>query len=237
MAATLNLFGKGSDGSREVSEVLKQLTEGKTIVPVEIEGTRERFYSPVRLRTGAVVFNFPPPMLQYLEAGGWVRICLPGEEHKNLRLEISTTPRLVGGNTDEMTLLCKLPRAEVIKGVRINERFKTEYYKDIAYLSYRPPTPYKIVDMSLSGMRICIPGENPDVFPLGKPLEHGTISLGNRVKIKLAEARPRRYELDTVGIENIFPPDGNSKKIVEVFIEWLRNEEIKMMGGFALQES
>ena len=219
--------------SGDALTVISQLSRSKTPVKVEIERTSAHFYSRVLLRSGAVVLTYPQKLEAYIKINGWVRFCPSEETRHELRLQISSARYGGSGpmsaDVGRMSLLCKIPNASYELSKRNAERFNTRQFKDLLLELRRHPSPYPILNLSSGGLRIRLPEEDSgELFVAGaNAAEWGIIHLGKKSRIELVRAVTRHVEKSMVGLEFQIDPDGQERKMLEVFLDTLRAEEHK----------
>ena len=85
------------------------------------------------------------------------------------------------------------------------------------------------MNLSSEGVRIRLPDEHPGgLFVAGATAgEWGVIHLGKKSRIELVKAVTRHVEKGMAGLEIQIDPDGQERKILEVFLDGLRAEEHK----------
>ena len=229
MAKFLERFtGKGENGSK-AQEAITRLSNERVNLRVEIEKTSLFFHSKVLLRAGAVVLVKPGKLQENLIAGNWLRVRLPSAEKTELRLQISSAKygEAVQGSTEigNVTILCKIPGASVVAPKRSTDRYLTSNFRDLLLELASHTSPYPILDISRHGIRIRIAkSEDADRFPIGSYIEHGRIRLGKKAKVSLLDVRPRVHFPDAVGMEMTIDPNGNSRKVLEIFLETLEKQ-------------
>jgi hypothetical protein len=245
VAKLTDFLKRGEPDSGTVAQVLARLNESQDTVRVEVEVTCQHFLSKVRLRSGAVVLTCPQGVETHLKEGGWLRIRLPSNGRKDLRLQV--TQARYGGSGEMATqigrlaLLCKIPGATVEAPKRAADRVRTDRFRGVVLQIPTLPAPYRIIDLSLNGWKIRPRGEeDQENFPLGSYLERGSILLGKRARVDLQDVIPRHYMPEAIGLEIIVQPSGRSRKLLEVFLEHMLTQELKepeVQGSAARQQA
>jgi hypothetical protein len=232
VAKLTDFLKRGESDSGAVSQALARLNEDQETVRVEVEETCRHFLSKVRLRSGAVVLTCPQGVESFLKEGGWLRIRMPTNGRKDLRLQVSQAryggSGVMATQLGRLALLCKIPGATLEAPKRAADRVRTDRFRDVVLQVPSLPGPYRIIDLSLSGVKIRARGEDDqNLFPLGAYLEHGAILLGKRARVDLQDVIPRHYMPEAIGLEIIVKQGGSSRKILEVFLEHLLHQELK----------
>ena len=235
------LTGKGDNRSK-AQETITRLSSEHVELRVEIENTSLFFHSKLLLRSGAVVLMTPRKLQKHLSEGSWVRVRLPAAEKKDLRLQISSAKQggsgQVSAEMGNVTVLCKIPGASVVVPKRSADRFVTSQFGDLFLNLPSHPSPYPILDISRSGVRVRIAkSEDAARFPIGSYIEQGGIQLGQKVQVSLLDVHPRVHFPDAVGMEMTVNPDGNSRKILQIFLETMEKQVIASGGEGAKPNS
>ena len=225
------LKGPGDEPSA-AQTVLSALNASQEPVRVSIEGSYHTFVTRVRLRSGAVALTYPAELAGAVQQDGWVRIQLPeSEPAQDLRLQVSSARHggsgVMATDMEHIVLLCKLAGAALVKRLRRDERVSTAKYRDVEIRLHAVEGAYRILDISLHGAKARLPGEEAQAwFPLGKRLEQGTISLGNRAQVAVDYTISRHLEPKAVGLELIIHNTGRDRALLEAFIAAVRRREL-----------
>ena len=127
-------------------------------------------------------------------------------------------------------LMCRLHGAAIIPNARRHMRYNTIRFKDIALQTTEPAQTFKIVNVSRSGLKIAADPDSLAQFPIGGHLPKSIISLGGRTRVDLSESRIRSHHTGGIGMEMIVSSEGSSSKVLDVFLNWIQGQEMKLAG-------
>ena len=230
MAKFFNRLGGGDQNGDTAQKAISALAESREQLRVEIEGTPFHFYSRPFLRSGAIVVATPQDFKASLNPGGWLRIRTSDEERQELRVEITSARHGGTGEmattSDEVTVLCKIPGATFASSKRSHDRLQTRQFRDLFLDISSPSSSHPVVDLSKGGLRVGIAGEGDlHRFPVGAYLKRGGIRLGKKARVNLLDIIPRSHFETGVGLEMVVDPSGNSRKILEMFLDSMAHKE------------
>jgi hypothetical protein len=238
MVSILERIRRRGGGGDEAQQVLSQFTEKTEPLRVEIEATPFWFYASPLLRSGAVVISMPQHLQPAVSSGNWMRIRVSDEERKDLRLQISSAKH--GGSAhmaltpDQIAVLCKLPGAAIVPSKRSADRMNTSNYHDLILDVSSPPGSYPIVNLSKGGVKIRLADEaQKERFPLGKYMEKGAIRLGKKARVPVLDMVPRCHYEDGVGLELVINPQGNARRILDMFLDHVQHKERELQTAAA----
>lgn len=224
------LTGGGGKNGDAAQQAISALAESTDYMRVEIEGSSFHFYSRPFLRSGTIVVATPQDFKSSLNVGGWLRIRTSETEREELRLQITSVRHGGTGEmattTEEVTVLCKIPGAVVEPSKRSHDRMRTSQFRDLFLEISSPSSSHPVVDLSHGGLRVAI-GEEADLqrFPLGAALNGSGIRLGQKARVTLASIIPRSHHEKGVGLEMVVDSSGNSRKILEMFLDSMAHKE------------
>ena len=171
-----------------------------------------------------MVITVPQKLKDLLHSQSGVRIRIPNREQMDLRLEITSAK--YGGTgamatqPDFVTLLCKIPGAQIVPTKRSSDRIMTSQYRDVFLELATASEPLPIQNMSLSGVKIRTKEEgSQEQFPLGASMENAVIRLGKKTSLRLDSVTPRCHYIQGVGLEMKVKEEGNYRKILKIFLE------------------
>ena len=216
--------GRGNRGNPQ--KMLSSLTQNSPWVQVEVEKSNIRFLSRLSLASGGVLMTKPKTLdKKYLETEGWIRISAVPATSEELRVQI-TSPTF--GSRTSYQFLCKIPGAVSVVSKRKEVRWDTSPFKNLLLSVAAHSFPYRIMDLSWSGIMIRIrEGTKSQLFPIDKPVMHPTILVGGKKKaqVPLEVAIPRFHTLLGVGMEMTIPEEGNSGQILGAILSVLEKRE------------
>ena len=236
MASILERIKRRGNSAAEARQIISQFTGQMEPPRIEIEGTNFWFRASPQLRSGAVVIATPSELQKHIKAGNWMRIRVSEEQRKDLRLEISSARHGGSANmalaTGKITVLCKLPGAALQHSMRGADRLNTGNYRDLVLDISSPAGSCPVINLSKTGAKVRLAKEKlKEHFPLGKYLQNGAARLGEKAKVSLLDIIPRCHYEDAVGLEMIVNPQGNSRKILEMFLEHVQRKELDLLAA------
>ena len=219
----------------EVKEVLaeiRRIDRLKTPILMEIEQSHVHFRSVLAVKKGVVVVAKPDGLTSHLKKDNVVRFAVPGEEGRDLRLEvISPHFNLTSGNS---VFLCKIPEQFAEGAKRKAVRFNTSRFKNLQMFLPSLETQFRIVDLSSHGCKIYVTNINVEaVFPLGVPISPARINI-SKFSTDLDAVIPRVHVSKAVGFEMTYPPGGAARKYVEHLLTSLLKSEEPRLSSDAL---
>ncbi|HUJ73420.1 MAG TPA: hypothetical protein VL359_01120 [bacterium] len=191
-------------------EILTDIARNKTPVRVEIEGEHTRFRSQLALKQGMVVLSKPATLVDSLSVGSHVRISVPGNEARQLRMEVTNSHfNLSNGNA---VFVCDAPQPPPQPSRRAHQRYDVSRFNNL--LLYLPGMDgFRLVDVSATGLKLLIPAwEALQTFPLGSTLNAAHIQVGSSARVDLEALIPRQHYVQTVGCEFQVMADGISSR-------------------------
>lgn len=207
------------------------LSQEKKTVRVEIESSSVRFYSRLLLRSGAVVLSYPQEIYRNLHEEGWVRILSQNSDEDDIRLQISSLRYSGSGQLSvalgHMALLCKIPGASFDISKRHSERLQTTQFGDLLLELPGFPKPFRIVDLSMTGLKIHVSGEDSKMpFHLRDAYTKGIIHFGANFSITVLNLVTRHLGVDSVGMEMDLDESHTGYKKFQYFLDSLRKKEL-----------
>lgn len=230
MASILERIRGRRDTGDEAQQVISQFAQQKEPLRVEIETTPFWFYSAPLLRSGAIVISMPQKFQPAVETDKWLRVRVSDAERKDLRLQISSAKHGGTGHMalspDQVAVLCKLRGATIEPSKRSADRVNTSNYQDLFLDVTSPSGSFRIVNLSKSGVKIRLSDDKQkEAFPLGKYIQKGAIRLGSKARVSVQDMVPRCLYEDGVGLEVVVNPQGNARKILEMFLDHVQGRE------------
>ncbi len=221
-------------GSSEVAKVLSSLERNRTPVRVEIEKTHIRFNTVVSVKRGTVIVAKPMGLGDSLKKGSTVRFAVPGEDGRNVRLEVLTPHfNLTSGG---IVFLCKMPTAFAEGYGRASERYNTTRFNNLVLkFAGVAEGPFRVLDLSSGGCKFhCAQAPHLKLFPLGKAVPQGLISLGDRVSVELDRVIPRAHLGPAVGCQFHVSTQGSHAKYLQHLLVSLEKAESERFRAAAM---
>lgn len=219
-------FGSLLGGGTDPLDILAELTRNKTPIRVEIENSLAKFNSQLTLKKGQIVVAKPLGLKEGLNVGTYVRVRVPGNARRELRLRVNTSHfNLANGNA---VFICDAPEGEV-SARRESERFDVTRYSNLRLVV--GTAEFRLMDVSSSGFKvISTPAQAQQVFPLGKELRSTHLMLGTNARVDLERVVPRSHMGSSVGCEFDVKRDGASEKYLNHLLASLTKAESERMG-------
>lgn len=228
MARLLDIFSDQNKEQRAVRHALARLDREKTPVRLEIENTLIHFYTRVSVKASTVVIAKPTGLRDGLKKGGIVRFRLPDGADHEVRMEIAAPHFNLSNGTS--VFLCKLPEGFAEPNQRNGDRYNTSRFNNILLEVAESTERFRVIDISISGFKFYVNNrEGMNLFPVGEPLHHAAIHLGERVKVELETLIPRIHRANTVGCEMKVRQDGPSRKYLQHLINSLAKIEAEKL--------
>ena len=228
MVSIINvLSGKSEEAA--ILALLNRLDQQKVTLRVEIENTLIRFNTMLIVRAGSVVLARPSALRDNLERGGMVRVKIPGEDEKELRLEISMPQYNLTNGTP--VFLCKIPvKFHKTSYTRTVDRFNTTRFTNLGLVIPVKAWAFRVLDISQTGCKVLSKSGVPQTeFPIGMSFENTYFKLGTRVKIELARLIPRSIRGHAVGFEFNVRQEGLHQKYLDHLISSLDKKDKEAM--------
>ncbi len=225
MTPLTDMLGLTKSTSKEVTKALATLERNHTPVRAEIERTQIRFNTVVSVKRGMVIVAKPVGLGDSLKTGSTVRFTVPGGDGRIVRLDV-TTPNfnLTSGG---IVFLCKMPTAFAEGYGRASERYNTTRFNNLVIkFANVAEGPFRILDLSSGGCKFhCVQAPHLKLFPLGKAIPQGLISLGDRVSVELDRVIPRVHVGPAVGCEFRVSTKGSDAKYLQHLLVSLEKAE------------
>jgi len=217
------LTGKSAENA--ILALLNRLEQQKIAIRVEIENTLIRFNTMLIIRAGSVVLARPQALRENLEKGGMVRFKVPGDDEKELRLEITMPQYNLTNGTP--VFLCKIPtQFHKTAYSRVVERFNTTRFTNLGLVIPEKAWAFRVLDISINGCKVLSKSGVPESeFPIGRSFENTYFKLGGRVKIELARLIPRSIRGHAVGLEFNVRQEGLHQKYLDHLITSLDKKD------------
>jgi hypothetical protein len=164
----------------------------------------------------------PAGLGPYLKKDSMVRFSVPDEPGRDVRLQVASPHfNLTSGNA---IFICNFP-TEFSEGTkRRSTRFNTSRFNNlhlsVPTLKYR----FRIIDLSLNGLKIYVQGDPAEMFPLGKPISPANIAI-SKVNAELTAIIPRVHKGNTVGCEFQAAQNSTALKYIAHLINSLQKSE------------
>lgn len=190
-------------------------------VRVEVENSLERFVSHLAVSNGTVMLSRPPRPTLDLSPGSFVRARLPGDEPRELRLQVvvSRMATRSGGTA----FLCR-PSRRQLPTRRMTDRYSVRRYSNLrlALGDQR----LRVLDVSLTGCKVFLnPLQGQIVLPIGQEIHSADLNVGSRITMQLDRLIPRSHTERTVGCEFEVSRDGTSDQYLARLIASLDKKE------------
>lgn len=223
MTEFLRAIGLGSKSQdKEIELALKKLDREKTPLLMEIEGSHVHFRSVLAVKQDMIIVAKPGGLGQHLKKDSVVRFSIPEEPEKDLRLTVMNAHfNLTSGNA---VFICKAPHSFTEGSKRKATRFNTSRFNNlhlsIPSLSYR----FRIVDLSIGGLKIYVQEKIMERFPIGKPIAPVTIQISKH-SADIGSVVPRVHSGNTVGCEIQITANDTARKYISHLINSLQKTE------------
>ena len=225
MAEFLKAFGLGGRGEeKEVVQTLKRLDKSKTPLLMEIEQSQIHFRSVLAVKQGVIAVAKPMGLGAHLKKDSVVRFSVPDEPGHDIRLQVASPHfNLTSGNA---IFICNFPTSFSEGTKRRATRFNTSRFNNLLLsvptLKYR----FRIVDLSMNGVKIHVQGNVEQMFPLGQPISPANIAI-SKYSVELGVVIPRVHKGNTVGCEMAVPEGSSTAKYLVHLINSLQKSEEK----------
>jgi hypothetical protein len=208
-------------------KALVSLAYTKTSVRIQIENSSVRFMSQVAVLRNTITFGKPFGLNGELTAGTFVRLRLPGNEKRELRLEVMIPHyNLANGN---VAFICKAPEQELVCR-RQADRFEALRYKNLRLVIGTEP--FRLSDISATGFKVVLVGnQSMQHFPLRCALHNAQLDIGAEAHIYLDWLIPRNYRAGMVGCEFRIKQDPESKRKFNALLSSLSRAELTRIGA------
>ena len=167
-----------------------------------------------------------------LKPGDFLRARLPDMANREVRLKVFSMEGAAamdyGEEPERFRLIAGYQDSVILDDRRAYERVNTAQYKDLLFQMGQTGLTFKVLDLGVRGMKIHIPpGENSFQFDIDAELPTSTILLGQNQVVNLRTTIPRHTGASTVGIQFEVDPSGKSAKLLEAFLNYVQQEELK----------
>jgi hypothetical protein len=205
----LGLMGKEKDDSGEVIDVLAR---NRTPIHVEIEQSMIRFKSQLTVKNNTIVIAKPLTLGSELKSGNHVRIRWPGAGRREMRLLVMLPHiNLPNGNAG---FACKAPDGTAMPK-RKQERYDVSRFNNLKLKV--GATSYRVLDLSIDGMRIAMTTNMNGSVTLGKEVQEAILMVGEDSRILFERLVPRSNRRGAIGVEFSVKQDGKSpRKLADV---------------------
>ena len=233
MAEFLKAFGLGGKGAdKEVVQTLKRLDKLKTPLLMEIEQSQIHFRSVLAVKQGVIAVAKPMGLGSHLKKDSVVRFSVPDEPGHDIRLQVASPHfNLTSGNA---IFICNFPTSFSEGTKRRATRFNTSRFNNLLLsvptLKYR----FRIVDLSMNGLKVYAQGNLDELFPLGHPISPANIQI-SKYSVELGMIIPRVHKGNTVGCEMTVPEGSTTRKYIAHLIDSLQKSEEQHLQGASLQ--
>lgn len=223
------LFGGwGSSSHREaraLRRALAEISDKKTPVRVEVEGTGIRFLTVVLLHRNALVIVKPSTLRADAPRNSIARVTLPGRERLQVRCRVQV-PRFTLAMSGRHAIICTVPETFAGTCQRAADRFDTSRYKALRLHVPTAQSTFSVVDVSQAGLRIVTRGAPAgEVFKPGAELAPARLLLGYKVKVDLASLVPRNQADKAIGLQMRVQEDPFSLRYWQHFLKQLEQQE------------
>ncbi|MDH4225996.1 MAG: hypothetical protein OEW12_10160 [Deltaproteobacteria bacterium] len=182
--------------SPELVKALNRLDKSRETVRVEVENTGIRFLSVLTLRKGLVVMGKPATLQDIIKTGGFLRIQLPWDELREIRLEVAKPHiNIANGNA---VIVCRSPNELLTNIKRKGVRYRTSHYNNITLVLPAMNADFRVMDISRSGVKVYA-RDHMDLLQVGRPIQ-AVIRLG-RFQVALQSLVPCSPQRAMIGCE------------------------------------
>lgn len=187
-----------------------------------------RFTTVLMMRNNTVVVAKPNTQMPGLDRGTFMRLSVPNDGDRQLRLEV-VTPHL---NMRDGTpvFVCKVPERFVEQQTRRKaDRYETSRFTNLRLSLAEHRWQYRVLDVSASGCKVVPRDTKPQrEFPPGHRFNKGSLVVGD-LRIPLEYVVPRSYQGNAVGVEfTVSPPESNQRQL-QTLIDALRRKEVERL--------
>ena len=172
---------------------------------------------------------------KYLETEAWIRVSSIPVTAEELRLQI-TSPTF--GSQASYQFLCKIPGAVAVVTKRNEVRWDTSPFKNLLLAVAAHSFPYRIMDLSRSGMMIRLrEGTKSKLFPIDMPLIRPAILIGGKKKPRWNWRQRFHVSIPCMewGWNWSFHRKGNPSRFWRLSLECWKERKRKSSSTFRLQ--
>lgn len=218
------MTGKVKEGP-EVVPVLRKLSDGQTVIRMEMERAMLRFNTRLALRDQMVLVGKPSGLESSIEKDDCARIKVPWARNFEVRMFVTAGHiNLKNGNEG---FVCQTPSGNALPVKRSKERFNTRRFSNLKLLLPSFGLDFPIMDLSAQGCRIMgRPDFVADLFRMNQKIMEGVIQVGEHFHIVLETMIPRVQLREMVGLEFNTRTDSGHKRNLTTLLGTLAMQEV-----------
>lgn len=231
MGTILNLLSGMTGAHKRAQEALSQMASEKAVVYAELEGSAIRFKTRIFLTDDSVVLAKPDGFqAKGLAAGAALRLRLPGDESRQVRLEIAAPHVNMAGGRE--AIVCRLPSARTVRAQRKSQRYNLGERSGVRLVIPQRGREFPLADISAAGCSVTATRmEAETYFPIGDTLRNVRILAGSKTMVEIAELMPRDHRGRAVGFAFRVKEDPVSQNNLQRIIRALEAPRLAGLGA------
>lgn len=226
MTRLTNWLGGLGREDKEILARLNLLDRRHLPVRMEIENSSIHFSTRISVKSSAVVVAKPLNLRDSLRKGGVVRLQLPEDVGREVRMEVLTPHfNLTNGNP---VFLCRIPTEYAQANQRAAVRFNTSRFSNVVLAFDGHAERCRIVDISMGGCKVFVTSkEAKERLTVGVPLQGYRIELGDKVTVPLKQLVPRSLRGQAVGCQFEVSDEGRGRSFLTHLLKTLERTELE----------